>query len=102
MKGERAAAMTGALAVTATYVSFLLHAQRAAERYNVSQADILLELGRRTRPMMTISRPPFTAQASASERMVLLVGLVMMFPALRSQMNLSVSNTLPSRFKHVK
>ena len=35
---------------------------------------------------MRISFPPFTAQASASERRVLLMGLVMMFPALRSQM----------------
>ena len=40
-------------------------------------------------PMMAISRPPLMAQASASERMVLLNGPVMMLPALRSQMKYS-------------
>ncbi|MCH9677195.1 MAG: 4-hydroxy-2-oxovalerate aldolase [Actinomycetia bacterium] len=35
------------LGYAGVYGSFLLHSQRAAERYNVSQADILLELGRR-------------------------------------------------------
>ena len=34
-------------ATPGVYGSFLLHAQRAAERYGVSQAEILLELGRR-------------------------------------------------------
>ena len=42
--------------------------------------------------MMAISLPPFTAHASASERMVLLNGPVMMLPALRSQMNCSAGN----------
>ena len=35
------------LGYAGVYGSFLLHSQRAAERYNVSQAEILLELGRR-------------------------------------------------------
>ena len=35
------------LGYAGVYGSILLHAQRAAERYNVSQADILMELGRR-------------------------------------------------------
>src|SRR5438093_4731427 len=39
--------------------------------------------------MTAISLPPFTAQAMASERIVLLSGPVMMLPALRSQMNCS-------------
>ena len=42
--------------------------------------------------MMAISRPPLTAQASASDRMVLLNGPVMMLPALRSQMKSSAGN----------
>ena len=41
---------------------------------------------------MAISRPPLTAHASASERMVLLNGPVMMLPALRSQMNSSAGS----------
>ncbi len=41
---------------------------------------------------MAISRPPLTAHASASERMVLVNGPVMMLPALRSQMNSSAGN----------
>jgi hypothetical protein len=45
---------------------------------------------------MAISRPPFTAHASASERIVLLNGLVMMLPALRNQMNCSPGK--PSTF----
>ena len=35
------------LGYAGVYGSFLLHSQRAAERYNVPQAEILLELGRR-------------------------------------------------------
>ena len=35
------------LGYAGVYGSFLLHSQRAAERYNVSQAEILLELGGR-------------------------------------------------------
>jgi 4-hydroxy 2-oxovalerate aldolase len=35
------------LGYAGVYGSFLLHSQRAAERYNVSQTEILLELGRR-------------------------------------------------------
>src|SRR5437867_7629827 len=38
-------------------------------------------------PIIAISLPPLTAQARASERMVLLSGPVMMLPAFRSQMN---------------
>lgn len=41
---DRAALTLGFAGV---YGSFLLHSQRAAERYGVSQAEILLELGRR-------------------------------------------------------
>ena len=39
--------------------------------------------------MMAISFPPLIAHAIASDRMVLLSGPVMIFPALRSQMNCS-------------
>ena len=46
-------------------------------------------------PITVTSRAPFTAHASDNDRIVLLVGPVMMLPALRSQMNLS-SGT-PSR-----
>ncbi|HVB45898.1 MAG TPA: hypothetical protein VNF47_24755 [Streptosporangiaceae bacterium] len=35
------------LRLAGVYGSFMLHSQRAAERYGVSQAEILLELGRR-------------------------------------------------------
>jgi 4-hydroxy 2-oxovalerate aldolase len=35
------------LGYAGVYGSFLLHAQKAAERYNVSEADILMELGNR-------------------------------------------------------
>jgi hypothetical protein len=40
--------------------------------------------------MIAISLPPLTTQASANDRIVLLSGPVMMFPALRSQMNCSL------------
>ena len=35
------------LGLAGVYGSFMLHSERAAERYGVLQADILLELGRR-------------------------------------------------------
>ena len=35
------------LGLAGVYGSFMLHSERAAERYGVSQAEILLELGRR-------------------------------------------------------
>src|SRR6266536_802011 len=40
-------------------------------------------------PISAISLPPLTAQASVSERIVLLSGPVMILPALRSEMNCS-------------
>ena len=57
---------------------------------------VVLQTWQSVWPMMAISLPPFTAHASASERMVLLNGLVMMLPALRSQMNCSPGK--PSAF----
>ena len=47
-------------------------------------------------PITAISLPPLTAQASASDRIVLLNGAVMMLPAFRSQMNCSPGK--PSTF----
>ena len=53
---------------------------------------VVLQTWQSVWPMMAISLPPLTAQASASDRMVLLNGAVMMLPALRSQMNSSAGN----------
>ena len=50
---------------------------------------VVLQTRQSVWPMRAISLPPLTAQASASERSVLLSGPVMMLPALRSQMNCS-------------
>ncbi len=42
--------------------------------------------------MIAISFPPFTAHASASDRIVLLIVPVIRLPAFRSQMNCSAGN----------
>ena len=53
---------------------------------------VVVQIWQSVWPMMAISLPPLTAHASASDRMVLLNGPVMMLPALRSQMNCSAGN----------
>src|SRR6266480_7926817 len=60
-----------------------------ARNPSVSFITVVLQTRQSVWPRMAISLPPLTAQASASERMVLLSGPVMMLPALRSQMNCS-------------
>src|SRR5438034_2425570 len=60
-----------------------------ARNPSVSFITVVLQTRQSVWPMRAISLPPLTAQARASERTVLLSGPVMMFPALRSQMNCS-------------
>src|SRR5439155_1803756 len=60
-----------------------------ARNPSVSFITVVLQTRQSVWPRMAISLPPLTAQASASERRVLLSGPVMRLPALRSQMNCS-------------
>ncbi len=68
----------------------------AARNRSINCIVVVLPTKQSVWPMMAISLPPLTAQAKASERMVLESGPVMMLPALRNQMKSSAST--PSTF----